>query len=108
MATNKLGLRLLLASERGDLAEVERILDTFGNDFIETRDASGRTSLMLASTHGHIEIVKLLLEKGADVNAVGKYGNLMLCPSKRYDIIELLLEKGASRYGGPACSASLR
>ena len=78
MATEELKGRLLRPSRRGDLVEVETILDTCGNDFIETRNENGCTSLMLASLWGYIEIVKILLKKGA------------------------------SRYGGPACGASLR
>ena len=110
MATDDLGLGLLRASRCGDLAEVERILDLSGNDFIETRYKSGHTSLMVASYRGYTEIVKLLLKKGANVNSVDNdgYTCLMVCSFDGYDIVELLLEKGASRYGGPACSASLR
>jgi ankyrin repeat protein len=32
----------------------------------------GRTALMLAAKNGHIEAVKALIEKGADVNATEK------------------------------------
>ena len=36
----------------------------------------GETSLMHASFQGHTDIVKILLENGADVNLQNKYGEL--------------------------------
>jgi ankyrin repeat protein len=47
---------------------------------------------------GHIKIVQLLLEKGADVNAQGKDSDTPLswaCDGSHIEIVQLLLEKGA-------------
>ena len=99
MATDKLKNRLLRASQHGDLDKVKTILDIYGNDFIESANEYGRTSLMIVSASEHIEIVKLLLKKGANVNAVDKCGTtvLMYCRlHKRCDIAELLLANGAN------------
>ncbi|KAJ5514956.1 NACHT nucleoside triphosphatase [Penicillium fimorum] len=55
-------------------------------------------ALQAASQGGHQEIVKLLLDKGADVNAQGgEYGNALQGASQRghQEIIKLLLDKGA-------------
>jgi ankyrin repeat protein len=45
---------------------------------LERRDSDGHTLLYLAAEHGHQRMVKLLLDKGADVNAQGGYyGNAL-------------------------------
>ena len=39
---------------------------------LQRRDKRGRTSLMLASANGHIDMVTLLIGQGADINAMDK------------------------------------
>ena len=39
---------------------------------LHARDKRGRTSLMLASANGHLDMVTLLIGQGADINAVDK------------------------------------
>ncbi|KAK4119594.1 hypothetical protein N657DRAFT_537577, partial [Parathielavia appendiculata] len=54
-------------------------------------------ALQAASARGHQEIVKLLLDKGAEVNKQGGYyGNALQAASARghQDIVKLLLDKG--------------
>ena len=56
------------------------------------------TALQAAALGGDQEIVSLLLDKGADVNAEGgKYGTALLIASygRHQEIVSLLLEKGA-------------
>ena len=61
-------------------------------------DNHGTTALMVAVNHGYLEIVRLLIKKGADVNA-GKFEGttaLMIAASWDYtEIARLLLKKHA-------------
>ncbi|KAH8592638.1 ankyrin repeat-containing domain protein, partial [Bisporella sp. PMI_857] len=59
---------------------------------------SGWTPLNSACDSGHLEIVQLLLEKGADLAVANKSGWTPLnsaCDSGHLEIVQLLLEKGA-------------
>ncbi|KAF8507543.1 ankyrin repeat-containing domain protein, partial [Gautieria morchelliformis] len=56
------------------------------------------TALQAAAFSGHMEIFQLLLEQGADVNAMGgEYGTALLAAalSGHTEIVQLLLEHGA-------------
>ncbi len=59
---------LISAAENGDVAAVEQAIKT--GSALETRDNRGRTAL-LAAVHGnHIDVAQLLIDAGADVNAM--------------------------------------
>ena len=58
----------------------------------------GATALILASQNGNAEIVKLLLEKGSDINLQRSDGFSALMAAVKdghADVAKLLLEKGA-------------
>jgi ankyrin repeat protein len=68
-------------------------------DESDDTDESGKTPLMTASMPGNIEMMKLLLEKGADVNARDRVGETPLMIAAYWDQVDaaaLLLEQGAS------------
>jgi hypothetical protein len=65
---------------------------------LEKRDSYGQAVLYLAAEHGHQKMVKLLLDKGADVNAQGgTYGNALQAALQggHEQVVKLLLDKGA-------------
>jgi ankyrin repeat protein len=60
--------------------------------------AIGDTSLHSAAQWGHNEIVKLLVSRGADINAPNKFGESPLhyaCVFRHREIVRILLEAGA-------------
>jgi ankyrin repeat protein len=61
-------------------------------------DRFGSTPLSVAAEHGYLEIVMLLLEKGADVTVRNKDGWTLLnlaVNRGHIEVIELLLKEGA-------------
>ena len=55
------------AIKNGDTPKVQSLLDKGVSPNLKTDD--GKTVLMLAADLGHPDIAKLLIDKGADVNA---------------------------------------
>lgn len=58
----------------------------------------GRTPLHNAANNGHIEVVKHLIKKEADVNVVDKYGRSPLHDAAKHghiEVVEVLLKKVA-------------
>jgi ankyrin repeat protein len=56
------------AAGRGDLAKVQALLKDNAN-LVSSRNENGVTPLLLALQEGHMEVAKLLLAKGAEINA---------------------------------------
>ncbi len=85
------------AARAGDVDRITRILDE-GID-VDATTAYGATALMYAAEKGHLEAVKFLVAKGADVNAKDTfYGATPLSwanMSKRKEIAAYLKENGA-------------
>jgi hypothetical protein len=82
----------------GDLEEVRAGLDSGVDPNTTNIYAPCSTALMEASMYGHLEIVKLLVEKGAEVDAIGTHDYTALglaCKYRRSDIVKYLVEKGA-------------
>ena len=87
---------------QGDLKHTKSLIEEVTN--INIKDNKGETPLHIAVDKGHLEIVKLLVEKGADINARVSYppdgkweGGTALHYAIESDleIAKFLIEKGA-------------
>ena len=89
---------VLNLSWQGDVDSIKRYLDD-GADVNVTDERDGRTALMKAADGGFDELVKLLLDRGADINAVNYSGRTVLmraCPKCSASTIELILDIGVN------------
>lgn len=88
---------LLVAARDGDSASVNETLAS-GAQINAKLSGGGWTALMVATVNGHAEIVRTLLDKGADPHVENDNGwtALMIATRKGFaQIAELLKERGA-------------
>ena len=85
--------RIIKTIESGDSDKVKRLIEE-GAD-VNAKDNYGNTALMWASQHGYIEVAKLLIEAGADVNLRGTTALMIALEEGHTEIVELLKEAGA-------------
>jgi len=88
---------LLHASSQGDTEQVTKLLDD-GMDVNAEMPIIGTQALMLAAWNNHMETVRLLLDRGADVNAKDITGWTALHAAAfggHTEILQFLLERGA-------------
>lgn len=100
---------LHVAASNGDLADVISLLQSFESgsvsgsanyDMLHARDANGWQAIHEAAAAGHLEVLKYLVEKGSDINAVTKDGGTVLWWAKNTldegsPVISYLEELGA-------------
>jgi ankyrin repeat protein len=88
--------QLIQAAKKGNFSEVQTLLANGAN--VNSKDIHGMTALIAVSPTRHTEMVKLLLDKGADVNAeTAGFTALSFASSVgRTEIVKLLLDKGAN------------
>ena len=92
-----LSMALFQAAIDGNVDMLKQHLED-GAEINQTGIGYGATPLSMALAGGHLAASKLLIEKGANVNAiVDGGGNLLffIAPSGRKDLVELLLNNGA-------------
>jgi ankyrin repeat protein len=94
------GKEIIKAAKSGDLGALGRLLSTDAG-LLDARDKDGSTPLHCAAWKGHEEVVRLLLEAGADPNARNvneHWGTTPLHAAAHANqsvIAELLIEHGA-------------
>ena len=91
---------LLLASYHGDLAEIVYLFyKSIPN--VNVKGNNNVTPLILASQQGKLDVVALLLDRGARVNDVmtdGKTALLMASKNGHTEIVRILMAKGANQF----------
>lgn len=70
-------MQLLFMACRGDAKGVEDLLNEEGID-VNSIDLDGRTALHIAACEGHVEVVKLLLSRKANIDARDRWGSTVL------------------------------
>jgi len=69
-----------------------------GQDVNAACDSEGMTPLMYASLHGHADTARVLIDKGARLEAVDKDGRtplLWASLKNKVEVVRVLIEKGA-------------
>ncbi len=89
---------LICAVNNGNIPKVHRILNGFQEELINKGDINERTLLMWAVKANEYEMVKFLLEKGADLNRQDKFGYsaiMFAVIMRNLPIVSLCMSKGA-------------
>jgi len=87
------------AARQGDVAAVRAQLDRGAG--VSVQDSNSRHPLHLAAAAGHIEVAKLLLERGADINSFGGWDYWCATPlqlavlKRQRAMAKLLVDHGA-------------
>ena len=90
----EIGNSLQAAVFDGDIDLAINLLEN-GKFDLNKQDQQGRTLLHYTGSRGQIDMIELLLEKGADPNIKDKNGNTPLHWCGHVDIVELLISYGA-------------
>jgi ankyrin repeat protein len=88
----------VLLAGNGDFNNVLRLLEK-GAPTSYVCKHRGSSAIMIASKYGHIEIIRLLIQYGADIDAQNHQGQTSLMLASKYghkECVQLLLEKGAN------------
>ena len=88
------------AAVKGDMKAIV-VLFKISGKIVDTKDAEGSTPLHKASRKGHLDVVKFLIENGANVNAQTTFGGNMVplhwaSGKGHLNVVKLLVENGAN------------
>ncbi len=104
--SSSLSINLYNACVEGDIEEVQSLLE-YGKIDLNSSDYDRRTPLHIAASEGQSEIVELLCEKGADVNATDRWGSRPIdgAIEGNYEECVQLIEKFGGKRGSSAVSS---
>jgi ankyrin repeat protein len=88
---------MLLAASQGDVSTIRQLLDK-GEVTVDQTDYDRRSAAHLAASEGKLEVLKLLAERGANLNISDRWGNRCLNDAVRSGHVEcagFLRGKGA-------------
>ena len=92
---------MIKAAKKGDVAAVKQLLKA-NKDLTNAKDTDDSTPLHCAAWKGHVEVVKALLDAGADINAKSRndhYGDTPLHAAShgnQKEVVKVLIERGAN------------
>ncbi len=92
---------MIKAAKKGDVAAVKQLLKA-DKDLTNAKDTDDSTPLHCAAWKGHVEVVKALLDAGADINAKSQndhYGDTPLHAAShgnQKEVVKVLIERGAN------------
>jgi ankyrin repeat protein len=97
------------ASEVGDIEKIKILIEQIQTEFnieidVDMVDESGQTALILAAGNGYQDIVKYLLQNGADANKADRYDTPLISVAQNFNmdkddqlnIVEQLITAGAN------------
>lgn len=93
--------RFLQAAETGEVAEVRRLLAEDPTLVRARTQGSEEIALHLAASFGHLDVVGMLVEAGADVNAEDCYHHTPTTSARQaghHPIADWLRERGGEEY----------
>ena len=89
------------ACENGNIIELQNVLPQISD--INKPNEKGWNAIILAAFNHHLEIIKLLLQNGADINSTNANGTTVFMYAKtkvlennNYEILDFLLANGAA------------
>jgi ankyrin repeat protein len=94
-ATDKQGTPLLVLAAREKSDNVAKVLMANPKIDLEKLDAAGENAMMLAALNGDAELVKALIDKGAEVNKKGWAPLHYAAANGHDDIVRMLLDESA-------------
>lgn len=98
-ATNNMGWTpLMMAANKGQVAVIQLLLDKGADVMAQDPEGTGETALHCAVVGGQAEAARVLLKRGAKVDAKSANGNTPLhsAVAHSHELVRLLLENGAN------------
>lgn len=89
--------QLAQACDKGHIEKVKELLSDATKEYINEPDHAATSPVQMAALKGHVEIVKLLIDAGANINGANRFGDTPLIDAvenSHADVVELLLEHG--------------